>query len=148
MSKRKKNHQEQPTFHPISMLPTIAFLIDGQLEDVEIQYRNLLEARDKPHVLDDATVDRLMAVYTEAQAYDEVYEEQLSRWRHGHLTASQQQEVERLTGRLAQLRKLHEDILTLATELKKGTINRILEMSDEEVGLAILSGKLGFPGSF
>jgi PHP family Zn ribbon phosphoesterase len=30
-------------------------------------------------------------------------------------------------------------------KIKKGTINRILEMSDEEVAIAVLTGKLKMP---
>jgi hypothetical protein len=45
------------------------------------------------------------------------------------LTLAQRQEVERLRGRLPQLQQVYAAILALAVELKKGTINRILEMS-------------------
>lgn len=50
--------ENQPNWQPIQNLPIIANLIDGQFIDAKEQYINLLEARNKPHVLDDATIQR------------------------------------------------------------------------------------------
>ncbi|NBI28074.1 helix-turn-helix domain-containing protein [Chengkuizengella marina] len=55
----------EPNWQPISNLPLIGELIDGQLMAARDQYTNLLEAQPKPHVLDDYTVDRVIHVYTE-----------------------------------------------------------------------------------
>lgn len=136
----------QPTFQPISALPVIATLIDGQLQDVEAQHATLLEARDKPHVLDDETLDRAIRLYTAMRDDVCLFDEQLNRWRKEQLTGAQRQEVERLTGCMQRLRKAIDDILVLVGELRKGTIDRILEMSDEEAGIAFLAGKLKLPG--
>ena len=145
MSKHGKGSHEQPTFHPISALPMIASVINGLLDDTEQQYATLTEAKDKPHVLDDHTVDRVTRLYTDALEMAGVFDEQLSRWQKGSLTESQRVEVERLTSSMKTLRKLYDDILALAADLRKVTIDRILEMPDEEVGLAVLTGKLKLP---
>jgi hypothetical protein len=42
-------------------------------------------------------------------------------------------------------RKMCEEIIAVSEEVKKVTINRILEMSDEEVAIAVLTGKLKMP---
>ena len=145
MNHQNKGRREQPTFHPISALPMIASVINGMLEDTEQQYATLTEAKDKPQVLDDHIVDRVIRLYTDASEMAGVFDEQLSRWQKGSLTESQSVEVKRLTNSMKKLRKLYSDILALAADLRKGTINRILEMTDEEVGLAVLAGKLKPP---
>jgi hypothetical protein len=53
--------------------------------------------------------------------------------------------VERLTKQVEQLQKMCQQILSLAAELGKGTIDRILEKSDIELALDILTGKLKLP---
>src|SRR5712691_3929426 len=92
-------HKPTPSWQPIASLPLIAHVIDGQLEAAEEQHRLLLQAR--PGSLDDATVERVVRVYTEAVELLAVYDEQLDRWRSGALTVAQRLEVEWLSGQLA-----------------------------------------------
>ncbi len=131
-----------PNWHPISALPLIASLLDGQLKDIEKQYQSLVKAREQPYLLDDDTVDRIRKVYSENLDQQWVFEEQLARWKRGNLSSSQSQEVDRLVEVVARLRKIDTDILDLAAELRQGTIDRIMEKSDTEVAMEVLSGKL------
>ncbi len=137
--------EPEPTWQPISRLPLIASIIDGMLADDQQTYATLLEARPKPHVLDDATVARTRRVFTEQQDDLWLYEEQLARWKRLDLTASQRREVERLTGQLARVREVVAAILALADELAPRTIDRILAMDDAELGLATLLGLIPSP---
>ena len=57
--------EREPRFHPIGMLPVIAELVDGYAQDAAALLPKLHHARSRPHVLDDATVDRVEAVYGE-----------------------------------------------------------------------------------
>jgi len=119
----------------------IARLIRETLKDTEEQYQTLLEAEDKPHVLDDALVDRVARLYT-VQAEDVgLFEEQLARWRKEDLTPQQEQEIGRLNEQIRQLSEVGAKILSLAEELKHGTIDSILRKSDVELGLEVLLGK-------
>jgi hypothetical protein len=128
---------QTPNWQPIQMLPVIAQMIDGMLADATEHYANLEEARPKPYVLDDATVNRVIKVFTTQQDDLWVFDEQLKRWQAGspQLTTTQASEVERLTGQMQKLRKAVTDILTLASELKGGTIEKQLAKSDLELGL-------------
>ena len=144
--KKKGKYKETPNWQPISALPTIAYIIDGMLHDSQEQYSTLLEARSKPHVLDDEIVDNIFRVYNTQLEDASLFEKQLSRWKKEDLTSSQRQEVQRLTGQLEKLREVSQNILSLAEELKKGTINRILEKSDLELAMEVLTGKLKLPG--
>jgi len=127
-----------PQWQPIDQLPTIADAIDGMLESAEEQYPLLEQARPRPSMLDDATVGRVIEVYTAQRDDLWLYEEQLRRWRAGTLTTTQRRDVERLTGQLGRLRAVIDTILALMDELKGGTIEKMMAKSDLEVGLEML----------
>jgi len=136
----------KPNWQPISMLPTIAYIIDGMLQDTQHHYGTLLKAKEKPYVvLDDATVDRLFQVYNSQLDHISIYDEQLNRWKKIQLTSSQREEIERLVGQLEKLLSVTRQILSLGNELRKVTINRIMEKSDIELALDVLSGKIKLP---
>ncbi len=132
------SQQSQPQWQPISQLALIASHIDGMLEAAQEQYETLQPARAKPHVLDNYTVGRVIDVYTVQKNDLWLFEEQLTRWTAQSLTPRQRAEVQRLTTQMAQLRQIIGDILALADELKKGTIEQVLGKSDEELGLDFL----------
>jgi hypothetical protein len=116
-------------------------MIDGLLDEVEKQHANLQSCRSKPHVLDNYTVRRVMDVYT-AQAGDVgLYQEQLSRWTKLELDLRQRQEVNRLGQQIPRIQDRIAAILSLAEELKGGTIETVLAKSDLELGLEFLLRK-------
>ncbi|MGB7067409.1 MAG: hypothetical protein WBF55_19905 [Syntrophobacteria bacterium] len=91
--------------------------------------------------MDDDIVNRAIKLY-QAQIDDLwFYEEQFARWLAEPLTDSQRQEVSRLNAQLPHLKELSQAILELMDEMKDGTINRIMEKSDLELGLDF-SGKI------
>lgn len=90
-------NKPEPSWQPIRNLPMIANMIDGQLGDAQEQYTNLLEARQKPYVLDDYTVNRDIQVYTEQIEFVPIYKKQLEKWqKEASLTAIQQSEIKQL----------------------------------------------------
>jgi hypothetical protein len=145
--KRKKNPRGKPQWQPIAKLPTFTMVIDGQVDALEEAYNSLDAARNKPHVLDDAVVEHAVKVHTKILDDAWLYEEQLARWEKESLTKAQAQEVERLKGQMAKYRETCKKIIELAQELKKGSIDSILRMSDEEIAMAVMTGKLKLPNS-
>ena len=134
----QRSQKKQPQWQPKSMLSTIAKHIDGMLEaDIE-QYETLLEAKPRPYVLDDYTVNRVIVAFTTQRDDFWLFEEQLKRWLGGPLTTAQRQEVERLTEQMKKLRENSAKVLGLAEELAKGTIEKQLAKSDLELGLEVL----------
>ena len=131
---------DQVKWQPISQLPLIGSMIDGALNDTRDHLRTLTEAHGRPHVLDDATIDRVERVHQEQLAFVDIYAEQLRRWRGERPPAAQQQELHRLEQQNSRLRQATRDVLDLAAELRRGTIDRILEYSDLELGLRALLG--------
>src|SRR5207244_3526791 len=97
--------KQTPRWQPISQLSLIATHIGAMLESAQEQYQTLLPAKEKPHVLDDYTVNRVKKVFTEHQKDLWLFDEQLKRWSAGNLTEKQRAEVERLQGQMAKIRE-------------------------------------------
>ena len=130
--------ESNPNWQPLSLLPVVAMMIDEVVQNSEDQHEAFSEAKDKPHVLDDATVFRAIRLY-KAQLEDlRLYEEQLKRWQMQPLTGDQRMEVDRLLGQLPRIKQLSEAILELLDEIKDGTIDKVLGKSDLVIGLEAL----------
>ncbi len=129
---------EQPHWHPIAMLETIARHIDGMVEADQEQLATLQEARTKPYVLDDYTVTRVEHAFTTQREDFWVFEEQLRSFQAVQLTVKPLAEVARLQSQMARLRQINSGVLALAEELSKGTIEKQLAKSDFEPRLEVL----------
>jgi len=132
-----------PQWQPISEIFLVGTMIDGMLRGAEEQYQTLLEARPKPHVLDDFTVGRVVDVFTEQRDDLWLWDEQLKRWAAEPLGALRRREVERLQGQMVALHKVMDEILALADELGRGTIETVLAKDDMELGLEALQRMMG-----
>ncbi len=142
---RQSGQQQQPHWQPIETLWTFATPIDGMLEASQEQYETLLEAKPKPYVLDDSTVERVIGVFTKQIADLRLFDEQLSRWQAETLTPEQRAEVARLVEQMRRLREVDTQILALAKELSTGTIEKVMKKSDAELGLEFLMGMFDKP---
>ena len=129
---------DQVNWQPISQMPLVAAMITDSLNDTREHLGTLVKAKDRPHVLDDATIDRVEQVHTEQMQYINIYTQQIARWRTAKPSAVQAKELDRMEKQNQQLRDVTTDVLALAGELRKGTIDRILGMSDLELGLQTL----------
>ena len=99
----------------------------------------LSKARSKPYVLNDSIVQRTIKVYTEQLDFTQVFEKQLLKWeKEEYLKPIQQTEICRLQEQVKQSYKTLTDILALAEELKMGTIEKVMEKSDLELGIESL----------
>ncbi len=116
----------------------VAAHIDGMLQADREQYETLLEAKPKPHVLDDFTINRVIAAFTTQRNDFSLFDQQLQRWVALPLSDQQRREVERLVEQMRLLRENNEQVLTLARELSKGTIDKVMAKSDVELGLEML----------
>ncbi len=142
---RQPGQQPQPRWQGIEALWTFATPIDGMLESSQEQYATLQEAKPKPHVLDDYTVNRVITVFTTQIADLWLFDEQLSRWQAETLTPEQRTEVTRLVEQMRRLREVDNQVLALAKDLSKGTIEKVMKKSDAEVGLEFLMGMFDKP---
>ena len=131
---------DQLNWQPISQMMLIASMIDTSLNDTREHLATLTKARAKPHVLDDATIDRIERVHSEQMEFVDIYTQQISRWRDEKPSASQARALDQMATQNQQLRDVTADVLALAGELRKGTIERVLGMTDVELGLQSLLG--------
>jgi len=127
-------------WQPISRMPLIAGMIKGSLDDTREHLGTLTKAQDRPHVLDDATIDRVEQVHAEQMEFADLYTRQIGRWRTEKPSAAQVSELDRMEKQNRQLRDVTADVLALAAELRKATIERVLDMTDLELGLQSLLG--------
>jgi len=141
----KAQSKPEPIRHPLSMLPTIAMLIDGELESAEELRTSLSAARKRPYLLDDDTVQRVFRLHADQLEFVPINREQLARWRAASPAPAQRAEIERLSKQLDR----HEDVLAalvaLARELESGTVEAIARMDEGELGLAMFDGTLSPP---
>src|SRR5271156_488809 len=100
-------HSSEPVnWQPISQMPLVASMIDGALNDTADHIQTLTKARTRPHVLDDATIDRVERVHGEQLEFVDIYAEQLRRWRDEARSAAQRQELDRLEVQNCRLRQV------------------------------------------
>jgi len=123
----------------------MAAMVSEQLADVRQQLQNLRSVQSRPHVLDDATVKRLLQVYGEQQGFLWVYDEQVMRWQREMLTSEQRQKLESMAQQLVELSSVLSDILAMAKAFQGKTIDSILSKSDIELAMEFLSGDLKPP---
>ena len=140
---KKRQNKKKQIRREISFLPAYTEIIIGELAQTEEQYASFAAAKHKPHVLDDAIVDRAIKLYEDQLSFIPLHEQQLNWWLSENITDAQRYQVEDLLAKLPSLREKTEELLALLAELRQGTIDRILEMSDEELGWKSLRGELG-----
>lgn len=145
LRKEKLGSQPEIQWHPISRLPLIAQLIDGNVEDMKSQHDLLVEGQDKPYLFDDDTIDRVILVHLEALDLVEIYIEQQVRWQKEKLTKKQQAEVARLLEQGQYLKRLATAALDMADRIAAATIDQIIGMDEAELGLKFLLGEI--PGA-
>jgi hypothetical protein len=68
----------------------------------------------------------------------DLYEQQIRRWRTENPSAAQNSELDRIEKVNREPRAATADVLALALELRTGSIDRVLEMIDLEIGLQTL----------
>ena len=135
-------HSKAVNWQPISEMPLIASMIDEALEDTRAHVKTLTEASARPHVMDDATVDRIDRVHVEQMVFVDIYAEQIGRWRNERPSVRQTRELDRMEEQNRKLRDATTTVLALSRDLRKGTIERVMEKSDIELGLeAVLRGR-------
>lgn len=137
--------KNNPIYHPISMLETITFVLDGEHESAVDQLDSLLPVMDKPYVLDSNTIERIITLYTEQAEDHQFFVEQLNRWEKESLNVDQLNEVNRLKKVLDKTKVVGSKILDITNEMKGNSIDDILGMDETELALKVLTGQIKPP---
>jgi hypothetical protein len=97
-------------------------------------------SKTEAYVLDDSTANCVISAFTTQIADLWIFNEQLQGWQSEALTPEQRAEVTRLVEKMRRLREVDHQVLALARELSRGTIEKVMAKSDEELGLEFLMG--------
>lgn len=73
------NQVKQRNWYALSFIPTFSAQIDELVDILDAQRRTFLPARNKPHVLDDQTVNRALSAFKANAEYIHLYQEQIDR---------------------------------------------------------------------
>ncbi|MES0873680.1 hypothetical protein [Sinimarinibacterium thermocellulolyticum] len=127
----------------ISILPLSIKMNAEQLDVIRELLANLDKARRQPHLMDDEGIDRILRLYTETKSQTiPMMRSHLAHWRKARPTAQQGKQLDQFEKQLIDLESGCESVLACASEIRKGTIDRVMAMSDEELGLAVLLGQM------
>lgn len=137
---------DEPRPIPIANLVDVVAFVERQIGVVE-ELATLLEpAVRRNRVLDNETVLRVQDSVAMHRNSLFGVREQLTAWRRGvRLSAEQTRNLDALELRLAHWEATNEAIATLAGKFEGKTIEAITAMSDAEIALAVLSGRLMLP---
>ena len=141
----KEMKYAKPQWQDLSMLPVFNHMIDGMLEASIEQLETLYPVMDKPHILDDDTVNRIITLYTDELNNQWIFQEQFKRWKDEIMSPKQAQEVNRLIRLLPKLKTNSEKILKLVRSIEHNTIDKILAMDEGELIDSVISGKIKPP---
>ena len=138
---KKMNDIQQ--FKPISQLPLAKAITKEALENADKLYKDLLLARNNPYVLDQETLDRSVKLYIKELDNAWIFEEQIRRWKEAisELDA-RQKELHKLEKDRGQYKQLANEIIKLCEEVKKNSIDAILNMADDELAMKTILGEI------
>ncbi len=97
----------------VSALPLIATMVAEMLDAAGQNHNSLVEARTRPAMLDDATLDGVERVWGDTQADHWLFVDQVARWKREALTPAQREVVEHLENQVTALGELLLAILDL-----------------------------------
>ena len=93
------------------MLPVFTDMMDGMLESSLEQLDNMGLIMEKPHVLDVVTLNRMITLYTDQLEDQQLFLNQLERWKQGKINDLELTEVNRLIRQSEKLKEINENIL-------------------------------------
>lgn len=126
-------------WQPISMLSTVACLIDRNIDNATEHVANLRYFHQRPYgTLDKHTVTRFIRLLTADFEYLDIFTEQLRRWQTPALAPSLRHEITRLEQQLPRLRALLTEAMTLARDMEDRTIEKVMAKSHLQLGLESL----------
>lgn len=134
--------KQQPNWQPISMLPLVAEHLTEGLSAAQENLQNFKMAKSRPGSLDDYTVERAISVYSRQADDLWVFGEQLARWKKLEMTVAQKTSLDEAEKNFTCLDATIKELMPLLYEARSSTIDKILGMSDAELALNVLSGKV------
>lgn len=115
----------------ISILPLSLQMNAEQLDVVRDLQGKLEQARARPYLMDDEGICRVLRVYTETKNQNiPMMRAHLEHWRKSRPSAQQRRQLDQFEQQLNDLDLGCTRVIATASEIRKGTIDRIMEMPD------------------
>ena len=128
-------------FRDIDWLPTLAHTLEYMAKNSGNQIKALERGLDEPHMFDDQIITHTIQAYTKSIEYCSQHGEQLNYWLTKDLNPDQRSEVERLVEVNQRVCAATERILDFCSQIKQGTIDRLMEKDDFDLGFEALTGQ-------
>ncbi len=141
---KKPLKEQNQIFRDITWLPSIANTLNIIAQNTRNQIASLERSFEQPYLLDDQIVAQTVVSYKQALEEYIPIKDQLNHWLEQDLDSDQRDEVERLVELNEVVRARNERIIDLCGQIKEGSIDRIMEKDDYQLGLDALTGKLSF----
>jgi cystathionine beta-lyase family protein involved in aluminum resistance len=136
---------EKRNFQPITKALAILEITRGMLDSSRDQLETMQQVKDRPHILDDAIIDRSLKLYTAQNEDSDMFLQQCAIWRKQELNEVQSYQIQEIEKCTKSLIDTNNQILFIINACKDSTIDKILEKSDMELALDMLTGKSVFP---
>lgn len=125
-------------WYGLNMLPLYFEMSEGQLNSSCEQLENLQKIPSKLHILDNATLDRIIKLHSSQNADNWVFFEQCKKWRDENPNEEELKLIAQVEKSAYELEQVNQEILKLANSFKGVTIDSLLTISDAELGLEFL----------
>ncbi len=137
--------QKQPNWYPLDLLSRYLNLSKDQLSVAQNQLQNLISCKNRPHILDDQTINKITQVCNTQNESTSIYIEQCNKWRKQNPNDEQLSNIINVENNIKQVEVINNQILDLIkNNFKDRTIDSIFQKSDFELGLDFLRGNINF----
>jgi hypothetical protein len=127
----------EQNWYPISKLGWFTGHIREGITVTRRQLELLQPARSQPYLLDDATVARIIGVHRDQAGDLDLFQNQADRWKASpDLTGTQRAALAVYEALIAQLRQVNAEVLAVADELSRGTIDTVLASAPTKAACA------------
>jgi len=137
-------NKQELILHPITKAVTFLEITRGMLDSSKEQLETMQKAKDRPHILDDATINRSFKLYNALNEDADLFLNQCTVWRKDKLDEVQLYQVQEIENCSRLLKEINNEILSIVNYCKDFTIDKILEKDDLELALDTLTGKMPF----
>ena len=133
--------EKKAKFYGLNMIHVYLELSGGQLQDSLILLQHLESCQNKPYILDDDIVKRIIKQHMEQKEMFPIALKQCALWRTQNPTQKELDNIKKIEGFTQRLQRTTERILFIADHYKDHTIDRILEKDEGELAISFLLGQ-------
>ena len=130
--------KKRANWYGLDMLPLYLQMSREQLSQALEQLQNLQMCSNKPYLLDNKMIARIIAAHSEQNENAWVFVEQCSKWRKQVVSQRQLEDIAEIEKNVVQMKKRNNQILALAKQFKHQTIEKLMAKDDVELAVDFL----------